>query len=360
MVFFFHCRLSIFGHPSWLPDRVKFGWTGVDLFFVLSGFLIASQLFAEIRVTGKIAYKDFFLKRSFRILPAFWFIILIYFTIPFFHEKESLAPLWKYLTFTQNFGLDPKDYGTFSHGWSLCVEEHFYFLLPITLLAICYFRKLRYAYWLLIVLFISGFFIRHYAYVHQYTPIIDAPDSVYLWFKYIYYPSYNRFDGLIAGVSIAALYQFTPRLWARISGYGNLTLVSGLLILVLAYFVCDNGQSYTASVFGFPLVAMGYGFLVMAAISPTCILYKWTSKTTTFIATLSYAIYLSHKGVIHITQSLIAGQTIDLNSNLMLLISMVSCVLAAWLLHIVIEKPFMNLRKKLTARPQAVTTLIGT
>ena len=56
-------------------------------------------------------------------------MLLIYIFIPAFHERETLAPLWKMFTFTQNYGQDIRRYGTFSHAWSLCVEEQFYLLL---------------------------------------------------------------------------------------------------------------------------------------------------------------------------------------------------------------------------------------
>ena len=131
LVFFFHYFILSGGKPNWLPDYAKFGWTGVDLFFVLSGFLISSQLFLKIKQEKKISYKEFFLKRFFRIIPAYLVVVGIYFIVPLFREKESLPPIWKFLTFTQNFGTNLKDFGTFSHAWSLCVEEHFYFLLPI-------------------------------------------------------------------------------------------------------------------------------------------------------------------------------------------------------------------------------------
>jgi peptidoglycan/LPS O-acetylase OafA/YrhL len=57
LVLIFHYRL--FGHPEWVPKIIKFGWTGVDLFFVLSGFLISSQLFAQIKKDGRFSLINF-------------------------------------------------------------------------------------------------------------------------------------------------------------------------------------------------------------------------------------------------------------------------------------------------------------
>ena len=62
-------------------------------------------------------------------------------------------------------------------------------------------------------------------------------------------------------------------------------------------------KALAASVFGFPLVDIGYGIIVLAALSPKCFLYKYESKITTKIAALSYGIYLIHKIVIHVSQT---------------------------------------------------------
>jgi len=124
-VFLYHYA-RLFPHPEWTNTLSKFGWTGVDLFFVLSGYLISSQLFAKMAQQKNISFKDFFIKRFFRIIPAYLVIVLLYFLFPSFREREAPAALWKYLTFTQNIGLDLRTQGTFSHAWSLCIEEQFY------------------------------------------------------------------------------------------------------------------------------------------------------------------------------------------------------------------------------------------
>lgn len=97
LVFFFHYFIVSGGQPEWLPNVASFGWTGVDLFFVLSGFLISSQLFSQIKNRQSISLKTFFVKRFFRIIPAFLVTVSLYFFLPFFREKEALPPLWKFL-----------------------------------------------------------------------------------------------------------------------------------------------------------------------------------------------------------------------------------------------------------------------
>lgn len=343
LVFFFHYYIVSGGQPEWLPNVASFGWTGVDLFFVLSGFLISSQLFNQIKQGQYISFKRFFLKRFFRIIPAFLVTIGLYFCFPFFREKESLPPLWKFLTFTQNLGLNIKDFGTFSHCWSLCVEEHFYLFLPIILIALQKLKLFSKSYWLLIGLFIAGFAFRIYSFNSLYLPKLNDENGWLYWYKYIYYPTYNRLDGLLSGVVLAGIYVFKSTFFVKISKYGNQFILLSLSVLTSAYFFCEDQQTFVASIFGFPLIALGFGFMVLGAISPTSFLFKWKSKTTEFIATLSYAIYLTHKGVIHTTHLVL--KDFEINNNIMLVICILTCIGFAYFLHFTIEKPFMNLRK---------------
>ena len=342
VVFFYHYFIVTHGQPKWLPDLASFGWTGVDLFFVLSGFLISSQIFYQIKQRQPISFKFFFIKRFFRIVPAFLVTVGLYFCFPFFREREALPPLWKVLTFTQNLGLDVKDFGTFSHAWSLCVEEHFYMVFPIVLIFLQRSKLFAKSYWLLIVLFLFGFGIRLYCYNYLYLPKIEDDYSWMYWHKYIYYPTYSRLDGLLVGVSLAGIYVFLPKFYTKISQYGNHFILLSLCILTSAYFFCEDQQTFSASIFGFPFIALGFGLLVLGSISPTSLLYKWNSKTTTFIANISFAIYLTHKGIIHLTHKLL--NQVKIESNVMLIICIITCILAAYLLHLIIEKPFMQLR----------------
>jgi len=125
MVMFWHLPWASLPFP-WRPAT----WAGVDLFFVLSGYLIGTQLLRPYARGDRPSYLDFFLRRTFRVLPAYLVVLLAYFSIPQFREEPGISPIWRFLTFTQNFGLDASIVGAFSHAWSLCVEEHFYLVLP--------------------------------------------------------------------------------------------------------------------------------------------------------------------------------------------------------------------------------------
>lgn len=356
LVLSFHYQLQ-FAHPSWTGWFMKIGWTGVDLFFVLSGFLISSQLFAQIKKRSGISLKTFFIKRFFRILPIYFFIVGIYFLFPYFREKEALPPLWKFLTFTQNFGLEIKHFGTFSHAWSLCVEEHFYLLLPLILIFLTSKNLFAKSYWILIALLVFGIVFRIYLWGIFYPSNSVIDYSLPYWTEHIYYPTYNRLDGLLVGVAIAALYQFSPKLWDKISKFGNQIIILSIALLTLVYFSFADLGTYSTSIWGFPLISIAYGFLVLGAISPSSFLYNLNSRITTLIATLSYAIYLSHKGIIHIVQELLTKLGIDKNSNSMFLVCIIFCVVVAWLLNLTIEKPFMKMRDRILRREKPTANI---
>lgn len=356
LVFFYHYG-GLFPHPEWASSISRFGWTGVDLFFVLSGYLIASQLFAKIGQEKKISFKIFFLKRFFRIIPAYLVVLTIYFLFPSFREREALAPLWKYLSFTQNLGLDAVNHGTFSHAWSLCIEEQFYFFFPLILIAFVHFKAIKKSYMLLLLLFLFGFIVRFYAWHTLVAPFAGNDDFWQHWSKWIYYPTYSRLDGLLMGVSIAAIFEFRPALKGKLHQYGNWFLLASMLVLTAAYFLCADEQTFSASIFGFPLVDFGYGLMVLSAISPTGILYKFKSRATANIAMLSYGAYLIHKIVIHVTQEEFSKLHIEKDGNFMLLICIITSLSVAWLLNILIEKQFLKWRDKIL-RPKPKQELV--
>jgi peptidoglycan/LPS O-acetylase OafA/YrhL len=294
-----------------------------------------------------ISLPEFFIKRFFRIIPAYLVVLAIYFLMPAFHEREALPPLWKFLTFTQNFNYDIKNFGTFSHVWSLCVEEHFYLLFPLVLVTMIYFKAEKRGGLILLAVLLFGFIARLLSWYIQIAPEAGSDTFGITWYKYMYYPTYNRLDGLLAGVAIAALFTFKPAIKERITKYGNLILVLGILVLTGAWFLCEDQKDFHASISGYPLVAAGYGLLVMAAVSPTCILYKYDSRITALIAKLSFGLYLIHKGVIHVIQPLFIKMGIEAKGNLMFLMCFIGAILGALLLYKIVEEPFLRLRQRI-------------
>ncbi len=132
LVFTYHYMVFVSREPTfgWLSTV---GWVGVDLFFVLSSYLIANRIFSGIAKGWQLLLASFYARRALRTLPVFWVVLALYFIFPTVMGGKTPPPLWTFLTFTQNIPLQP---GTaFSHAWSLCIEEQFYLLLPLILAA---------------------------------------------------------------------------------------------------------------------------------------------------------------------------------------------------------------------------------
>ena len=117
--------------------QLNFGYLGVDLFFVVSGLLVGGLLTKDLINGNKIIFTKFILQRAFKIWPSYYAFILFGSIIAccFYHltNPEQIIPSWdlkRYLFFYQNYTGIPFHW-SFDHLWSLCVEEHFYILLPI-------------------------------------------------------------------------------------------------------------------------------------------------------------------------------------------------------------------------------------
>lgn len=346
LVLLFHYRA--FKHPEWIDTIGKFGWTGVDLFFVLSGFLISGQLFQEMNNKGTISLKTFYIKRFFRIIPAYFFTLFLYFTIPFFRERESLPSLWKFVTFTQNYGLDVIDKGTFSHAWSLCIEEQFYLLLPLFLVLVMPSKLFKY-FSVLIVLFITASLLMRFVTWNEAIAGIDNNSLEFWrsWYMKIYYPTHTRLDGLGTGVLIGYCMQCSSRFKRIVHQNGNRILLVGIILLGISFWICNEQASKGASVFGFTLVAISYGCIVLSAVSASSFLSRWKSSVTAELAALSYAVYLSHKGIIHMIQVLFERFNLETSDTACLIICLLGCIGGSLFYRFFIEKPCAGIKNRI-------------
>lgn len=343
LVLLYHYRA--FKHPDWVETIGKYGWTGVDLFFVLSGFLISNQLFKQIHENGTIRLKVFFIKRFFRIIPPFAFTLLLYFCFPFFREREALPSLWKFLTFTQNYGLDVINTGTFSHAWSLCIEEQFYLILPCILLLFVKTGWLTKRKYVLVVPLVISLLLRIFSWNYFIVPALDSDRFWKVWYMYIYYPTHTRLDSLTIGVWIGFLYNYSSAFKHIIHANGLLFFFSGIGMLLLSFWMCYDQASEIASVLGFTCVGMAYGLLVIAAISDSCFLSKTTLLGTRELADLSFAVYLSHKGIIHIIHSV--TRSMNFSENQLLVLCLIGCLAAGLLYRYAIEQPSAWIKNQL-------------
>lgn len=344
LVFLYHYRM--FEHPDWVDAVGWIGWTGVDLFFVLSGFLISNQLFQEIRKYRTIRLKVFFTKRFFRIIPPYLFTLGLYFFFPVFREREALPPLWKFLTFTQNFGLDVIRQGTFSHAWSLCIEEQFYLILPLLLLLLIRLKKIKYLKLIIVSVMITTLLLRIVCWNGFVLPYLETPDFWKEWYMNIYYPTYTRLDGLAVGALIGFLFQ-SSNFRTIINRNGNLLVFTGIMAVAFSLWFCRDQYSQQASLFGFTMIAISYGILVTGTVSDTSFLSRKPNIITTHLAVLSYSVYLSHKGVIHLVQMLAEKTELPVSGTSGIITCFIFCVLAGLFYRYCIEKPSAALKNKI-------------
>ncbi len=125
----------------------QIGWIGVDLFFVLSGFLVSTTLFREYKKTTTVNGKRFLIRRGFKIYPGFYLLIAVtvlgdWLATTFFsglHSTVTPERIWGELLFVQNYVG-----GQWGHTWSLAVEEHFYIFLMLGIwLLVRYIRRVQ-------------------------------------------------------------------------------------------------------------------------------------------------------------------------------------------------------------------------
>jgi peptidoglycan/LPS O-acetylase OafA/YrhL len=351
LVFLFHYRVFV-RHSLDLGWASVVGWVGVDLFFVLSGYLIADQIFSGIARGRKFSPTAFYARRALRTLPAFWVVLAFYAAFPGIVDGHSLPPLWRFLTFTQNAGLEV---GTsFSHAWSLCVEEQFYLVLPLIIVVgpwalLGAARGGRAQGWALIAaLLLLGNAARAMLWF-RYGRLSDG--QIGLYHPYIYYATLCRFDEFLPGVAVAMLKNFHRPLWERITRHGQLVLAAGaaatlamLYLFYRFYEISGYGYGFAMTAFGYSLMAMAFAMLVVAALSPGAWLHRLRIPGAYPIALWSYSIYLSHKALFAIVTTYLAPW--DLPRAVTFVIVTTLCIGAGALLYRVVEAPFMTLRAR--------------
>lgn len=326
----------------------QIGWAGVDLFFVLSGYLIGNQIFAALQ-RQEFSLKNFYIRRFLRTLPSFYVVLALYFLLPGVMGGSTPPELWRFLSFTQNLGLHP---GTaFSHAWSLCIEEQFYLILPavallFTALSAHLKKSMAYAWITLLGLIITGIALRGYLWQH----FVRDGESFY---QYIYYSSLGRMDELLPGVALALIKNYHRPLWTRLLQWGNQFLALGMACVALMFYLFANyhyvdGQGYSLVMtsWGYSLMAISFSLLVLAALSPASLLHKLKIPGCASLALWSYAIYLVHKAVFYILIAPLRQARIGLESAPGLAIMMLASLLAAYLLYALVESPFMRLRER--------------
>ncbi|MEY2530675.1 MAG: hypothetical protein QOI96_760 [Verrucomicrobiota bacterium] len=332
----------------------RFGWVGVDLFFVLSGYLIGGQLLTPLTRGQKINFSRFFSRRALRILPAYFVVLAIYFSLPSLREFPEISPLWKFLISAQNINL--RGGTAFSHAWSLAIEDQFYLLLPLVLLFVSW--RPRTAVIIPCAVLLGGIALRG---VLAYLNPAETGVSFRAFQKLIYYPTWTRLDPLVLGVVLIAIEKFRPSWWKRLTDCATWLWLPGLAAIVYGLFIGEGDVlTLAACLWQFPLIAFGMAALLVCAVSPRLPFRHVEIPGAAFFASIAYSVYLSHKLVIHaVIQFLHASpEAVKAGSNHNIALTSVPALLlveiciyaTATILFLVIERPFLQLRHRIVGR----------
>ncbi|WP_244914843.1 acyltransferase family protein [Rhizobium sullae] len=352
-------HLPIEATPPMLVGVRTYAWVGVDIFFVLSGFLIGTQLFKEVSRTGDVDLKSFYLRRAFRIFPAFFVVLGLYPIFPILRDAPTMQSIWSFATFTVNFDFDPRIGRAFTQAWSLCVEEHFYLVLPLLVLMLHRRISMRWTLVTAAAMVIAGMILRYTIWESQIGALVDADklrDAFAVYLRDVYYPTYTRLDGLMFGVILAAARFFKPELCKRYAPPRvALPIGVGLVAAALVLFSIRGPlagtdlflvfQAQLGSVAGFPLISIGIALILGALLDLEHVLKRWPVPGAMVVATLSYSLYLTHKSAFHVDR-LIFGEA-NLQGGSGFVVYLVTSFAVAFVLWFCVERSFLRLRDRI-------------
>ncbi len=339
--------------PSPAPWLISFGWMGVDLFFVLSGFLIASQLMKPWASGATPNYGRFFARRALRTIPAFAAVVMLYFALPQLREAPNIQPFWQFATFTENLLFSPTGPKAFDQVWSLCVEEQFYLLFPLALILVASKPSARKTVTVLLAAVVAGIFLRAFLWL---AFVANKPFDVHSdsnWQPYvslIYYPTWSRLDGLLAGIALATLKIFRPSAWRQFVAQPNLLIAAGLTGVGIAVMLFGGQISPVAgAAIGFPLLSASVALIVAAASTGRGLVGKYRIPGGQALATGAYSLYLTHKMAYHAVRAWISP-ALGATGYATLALAIVVALLMGALLYWAVERPFLILRDRLDER----------
>jgi peptidoglycan/LPS O-acetylase OafA/YrhL len=319
---------------SWLHLEAisAYGWMGVDLFFVLSGFLITGILLDAKQSASY--FKNFYARRCLRIWPLYYSLLIFMFLIvPHLDTSgahtifERSSPWWAYPVFLQNFlvAVPEKAAGALGVTWSLAIEEQFYLLWPFV---VRYFSSAQIKRIALVVILASPP-LRFFLALHDVN---------------IYSNFFCRLDGLMAGALLAAVLRsetFVPPKYVKVAW------VSFLIATCLAI-LAENHQSRWIA---FSMTSLASVSLVYLAL---CCPGKWVqaffrNRFLTYTGIISYGLYLLHKIPLDVAKEV----QVDYHRFVWIFVILVASYLLAAISYVLLEKPFLKLKRFFDLRPAA-------
>jgi len=173
------------------------------------------------------------------------------------------------------------------------------------------------------------------------------PEFARNWYvEDIYYPTWNRLDGLLCGIALAAWKTMRPQAWLRARRYANLSMVASVLVLVLAFWLFRERVGLVGNALGWPVLSLGLGLLVFAAAGRDSLIGRREVPLAGWLAAISYSLYLVHKAIYHLVQARWGAQLAD-GGLLAFGVYGGAAVLAGAALYYTVERPSLQLRRRL-------------
>ena len=350
-----------FRFETTIDNLSKSLWFGMDLFFILSGFLIGSILMYgmdKMDSAQNAGLMRFYLRRALRILPLYYVVLFTLALTPGTWGRLDIIKEGFYLS-NYPFSLFYK----MPWSWSLSIEEHFYLFVPLLILILRKFRTHRSRIITLVLLWILGLTVRLLTYFFA----SDEWNGLSYFVK-IYTPTHTRFDILIAGVLIAYLsHHFPEKLSELMSNTRNrilcLIIPIGIFLMIIIPSASESPHDLFRSEYFSHLFYMGtatsvaFGCLILWAVYWNGAVHRFLAcAPMVLIATLAYGIYLVHLPVLFYIVNPIARQAPLLNESSMaswgyvLALTLIISALISYALHIGIEKPVLWFRDQYLSR----------
>lgn len=326
--------------------KYKFGRLGVEMFFVLSGFLITSILLKEKELTNTISLRKFWIRRIFRIFPLYFavlFLILLLSTLTGEVRAGAIPEFLKYyFTFMGNFDRIVNDVSTVNSFigsgvlWSIGVEEQFYLIFPVLVWA---FRAHKQSLVRVFMLCYSITLVSKVLLIHAF-PLDDA-----LQFRNLQFNPLSAFDGIIVGcllATIAYYYKKHLQLWIDRFNYATIILV------VLAFLLVLYAEYFFENIYFSQFIAKQlYIISFVIIITFTCFHHSASTKssntilnTLNYLGKISFGLYLFHVIIIHYLKS-------SIQSELLLFgVSLICSIAISWISYNYFEYPLLRFKEK--------------
>ena len=346
-----HSTLLLF--PNSEATSIKFvqffGTIGVDIFFVLSGFLIGTILIKHIenKQTKPKHFLQFWIRRWLRTLPNYYLILLINIGLAILYKSEIPNQLYKYFFFLQNFFTGMPNF--FTESWSLTIEEFAYLLGPIILIIFAFlFRKLNKWLFLLMTLLVIVYISLNRLIFHVSYTI--TPESID-WSHSLRKVVFTRLDSIYYGFLGAFMSYYYTKFWSNIKWvcFG----VGGLLFFGVHFYIYKNDMNPDQFSFFFNVCYLSIVSVSILMLFP--VFSTWKTKGIQLITNISlwsYSLYLINYSIVLLSlQYLIdISKTNTVQKLLILLLFWMLSFVLSYVLYTFFEKPILNYRETLSRK----------